>query len=181
MTEQELRKLISAFESEHVERTRAFDKANKELERNGNPKAQFDVNKLTEFRVTVMPRGESGQIKWSDKQKSGQMKGESVQKKLGNDVNGDKCGLLEDESGQIKWPDKQKSGQIKSVKAYDTEGQNSAVLEIIRNKPGIKMDAIFLEIRTSTRSVRRVLERLSKDNRIEYRGSKRTGGWFVKT
>ena len=84
------------------------------------------------------------------------MKGESVQKKLGNDVNGDKCGLLEDESGQIKWPDKQKSGQIKSVKAYDTEGQDSAVLEIIRNKPGIKMDAIFLEVRTSTRSVRRV-------------------------
>lgn len=121
---------------------RGIAKANKELEKNGNPKAQFDVNKLTEFRVTVMPRGESG---------------------------------------QIKWPDKQKSGQIKSVKAYDTEGQDSAVLEIIRNNPGIKMEAIFLEIRTSTRSVRRVLERLSKDNRIEYRGSKRTGGWFVKT
>ena len=110
---------------------RGIAKANKELEKNGNPKAQFDVNKLTEFRVTVMPRGESG--------------------------------------------------QIKSVKAYDTEGQDSAVLEIIRNNPGIKMEAIFLEIRTSTRSVRRVLERLSKDNRIEYRGSKRTGGWFVKT
>ena len=29
MTEQELRKLISAFESEHVERTRAFDKSDK--------------------------------------------------------------------------------------------------------------------------------------------------------
>ena len=41
---------------------RGIAKANKELERNGNPKAQFDVNKLTEFRVTVMPRGESGQI-----------------------------------------------------------------------------------------------------------------------
>ena len=40
---------------------RGIAKANKELERNGNPKAQFDVNKLTEFRVTVMPRGESGQ------------------------------------------------------------------------------------------------------------------------
>ena len=96
---------------------RGIAKANKELEKNGNPKAQFDVNKLTEFRVTVMPRGESG---------------------------------------QIKWPDKQKSGQIKSVKAYDTEGQDSAVLEIIRNNPGIKMEAIFLKIRTSTRSVRRV-------------------------
>ena len=55
------------------------------------------------------------------------------------------------------------------------------MLEIIRNNPGIKMEAIFLEIGTSTRSVRRVLERLSGDNKIEYRGSKRTGGWFVKT
>lgn len=36
---------------------RGIAKANKELEKNGNPKAQFDVNKLTEFRVTVMPRG----------------------------------------------------------------------------------------------------------------------------
>lgn len=96
---------------------RGIAKANKELEKNGNPKAQFDVNKLTEFRVTVMPRGESG--------------------------------------------------QIKSVKAYDTEGQDSAVLEIIRNNPSIKMEAIFLEIRTSTRSVRRVLERLSGANKIE--------------
>ena len=41
---------------------RGIAKANKELEKNGNPKAQFDVNKLTEFRVTVMPCGESGQI-----------------------------------------------------------------------------------------------------------------------
>ena len=52
---------------------RGIAKANKELEKNGNPKAQFDVNKLTEFRVTVMPRGENGQIKWPDKQKSGMM------------------------------------------------------------------------------------------------------------
>lgn len=109
---------------------RGIAKANKELEKNGNPKAQFDVNKLTEFRVTIVANG--------------------------------------------------KIGQIKSVKAYDTEGQDSAVLEIIRNKPGIKMEAIFLEIRTSTRSVRRVLERLSKDNKIEYRGSKQKGGWLVK-
>jgi ATP-dependent DNA helicase RecG len=160
---------------------RGIAKANKELEKNGNPKAQFDVNKLTEFRVTVMPRGESGQIKWPDKPKSGTMNGESIQKQAENDVNSDKKGRTGVKSGQIKWPDKQKSGQIKPVKAYDTEGQDSAVLEIIRNNPGIKMEAIFLEIGTSTRSVRRVLERLSKDNRIEYRGSQRTGGWFVKT
>ena len=127
---------------------RGIAKANRELVRNGNPKAQFDVNELTEFRVTVLARSESGQIKWHDKPKSGQISSE--------------C------------------GQIKQAKPYDTDAQDHATLEVIRNKPGIKLEAIFLEIRTPTRSVRRVLERLSASDKIEYRGSKRTGGWFVK-
>lgn len=41
---------------------RGIAKANKELEKNGNPKAQFDVNEQTEFRVTIISNGESGQI-----------------------------------------------------------------------------------------------------------------------
>jgi hypothetical protein len=64
------------------------------LEKNGNSKAQFNVNKLTEFRVTVMPRGESGRIKWPDKQKSGTMIGE--------------CGTMNGKSGTMnekKWHD----------------------------------------------------------------------------
>lgn len=98
---------------------RGIAKANQELEKNGNTVAQFDVSKLTEFRVTIMPRLESG--------------------------------------------------RIKPVKAYDTEGQDCAVLDIVRRNPGIKLAAIFLEIRTSKRSVRRVLGRLATQNKIEYR------------
>ena len=135
---------------------RGVAKANRELEKNGNPQAKFDVNKLTEFRVTIIARPESGTIKWHDKEESGQ---------------------INPESGQIK----SESGQIKSVKPYDTAAQDRAVLEVIRNNPGIKLEAIFLEIKTSTRSVRRVLDRLSSNDKIEYRGSRRTGGWFVKT
>ena len=135
---------------------RGIAKANRELEKNGNPAAQFDVNKLTEFRVTVLARPERGMESRLDKAKSGR---------------------ISPESGQIN----PESGQINRVKPYDTEAQNRAVLEVIRNHPGIKLDAIFLEIKTSTRSVRRVLERLSANDKIEYRGSKRTGGWFVKT
>ena len=142
---------------------RGIAKANRELVRNGNPKAQFDVNKLTEFRVTVLARSESGQIQWHDKPKSGQISSE--------------CGQIKPESGQIN----SESGTINHVKPYDTDAQDRAVLEVIRNHPGIKLDAIFLEIKTSTRSVRRVLERLSANDKIEYRGSKRTGGWFIKT
>ena len=142
---------------------RGIAKANRELVRNGNPKAQFDVNKQTEFRVTVLACSESGQIKWHDKPKSGQISSE--------------CGQIKPESGQIN----SESGTINHVKPYDTDAQDRAVLEVIRNHPGIKLDAIFLEIKTSTRSVRRVLERLSANDKIEYRGSKRTGGWFIKT
>ena len=128
---------------------RGIAKANRELQKNGNPPAHFDVNKQTEFRVTITARGESGQIKWHDKAESGQIKPES--------------------------------GQINHVKPYDTEAQDQAVLEVIQNHPGIKLEAIFLEIKTSTRSIRRVLGRLASNDKIEYRGSKRTGGWFVKT
>ena len=52
---------------------RGIAKANKELERNGNPKAQFDVNKLTEFRVTIVANGKSGTMN----DESGTMNGES--------------------------------------------------------------------------------------------------------
>ena len=156
---------------------RGIAKANRELEKNGNPVAQFDVNKLTEFRVTIMARSESGQMN----SESGQMNSESGQMNSESGQMKDKSGTMKGESGQIKWPDKLESGQIKSVKAYDTEGQDRAVLDIVRKNPGIKLDAIFLEIRTSTRSVRRVLGRLATQNKIEYRGSKRTGGWFVRT
>ncbi len=55
------------------------------------------------------------------------------------------------------------------------------VYAVIEAHPGIKRDGIFLEIRTSLRSVERSLKRLREANRIEYRGSAKTGGWFAKT
>ena len=125
---------------------------------------------------------ESGQIKWPDKEESGQINSGVGRTNSTSDAiiseNGEiKSGQINPKSGQIN----SRSGLINSVKPYDTESQDLAVLEIIRNRPGIKVEAIFLEIKTSTRSVRRVLERLAQKDKIEYRGSKRTGGWFVKT
>ena len=152
---------------------RGIAKANRELEKNGNPTAKFDVNKRTEFRVTILASSESGQIN----PESGQIKPESGQIKPESGQINPESGQIKPESGQIK----PESGQINSVKPYDTAAQDGAVLEVIRNNPGIKLDAIFLEIKTSTRSVRRALDRLSAKDKIEYRGSKRTGGWFVKT
>ncbi len=90
---------------------RGIAKANRELEKNGNPTAKFDVNKRTEFRVTILARSESGQIN----PEIGQLNTES--------------GQIKPESGQIK----PESGQINGVKPYDTASQDSAVLELIRN------------------------------------------------
>ena len=42
---------------------RGIAKVNRELAANGNPSARFDVNKLTEFRVTIVAKSE----KWPDK------------------------------------------------------------------------------------------------------------------
>ena len=88
-----------------------------------------------------------------------------------------KSGRINPGSGRIN----PESGRIKNVRSYDIKSQDDAVLCAIQDCPGIKADGIFLQVRTSTRSVRRSLERLSGASKIEYRGSKRTGGWYVRT
>ena len=118
----------------------------------------------SEFRVTILTRLESGQIN-------------------------PESGTIKSESGTIKWHDKEESAQIKPesgtitpiAQLYDTNSQDEAVYKVVSEHPGIKKGQVFLSVKTSLRSVQRTLERLSDANKIEYRGSKRTGGWFVKT
>ena len=160
---------------------RGIAKVNRELAANGNPSAQFDVNKLTEFRVTIVAKAESGPIN----PKSGTINQKEITDEKATDGTvknnfATKSGTIKPESGTIK----SESGTIKGDKAqsYDIQSQDTAVLKVISEQPGIKKDRIFLAVQTtSLRSVQRTLERLSQADKIEYRGSKRTGGWFVKT
>lgn len=138
---------------------RGIAKVNQELAHNGNPAARFDVNKKTEFRVTILKKPWSGQIKPG----SGQIKPES--------------GQIKPESGQIK----PESGQIKQASAYDTQSQDASVWEIVQAEPGIKAQGLSSATGMSVKSVRRALARLAQASKIEYRGSKKTGGWFVRT
>ena len=162
---------------------RGIAKANRELEKNGNPTARFDVNKRTEFRVTIMTRLESGTIKSGTvSSESGTMIGDGCNNLAKKSIKGENTYVGHEESGTIKWHDKGESGTINNKpKTYDTESQDIAVLHIVSEHPGIKKDRIFLSVQTSIRSVQRTLERLEAADKIEYRGSKRTGGWFVKT
>lgn len=63
---------------------------------------------------------------------------------------------------------------------HDTLGWDESIYAM-QDCLGIKADGVFLLGRTSTRSVRRSLERLSGASKIAYRGSKRTGGWYMRT
>ena len=173
---------------------RGIAKVKQELEKNGNPAAQFDVNKLTEFRVTICACQESGTIKLGSSlpgNVSGKSLGEDAVSGARNAGTKSGSGTIKPGSGTIKpgsgtikpWSGtiKPESGTINCAQLYNTDSQDRAVLQVVSQNPGIKKDAIFLKIRTSTGSVQRSLERLCSDKKIEYRGSKKTGGWYVRT
>ena len=81
-------------------------------------------------------------------------------------------GTIKPESGTIK----PESGTIK----YDTSEQDKVLMGIISKQPGIKLDTIQAEIKTSRRTTLRSLSRLIARQKIEYRGSKKTGGYYTK-
>ena len=87
-------------------------------------------------------------------------------------------GGIKSESGGIKYESggiKYESGGIK----YDTESQDEALLNIVSQHPGCKVDAIQSITGFACRSIERSLARLIESKKIEYRGSKKTGGYYV--
>ena len=151
---------------------RGIAKVCADLEANGNLPPDFDINKLTEFRVTVVA-SKSGLIK----RPSGQIKSESGPIKPSS-------GLIKSSSGQIK----SSSGQInpddlplKKGRKYTPLEHDEAVLEVVRANPGIKREPIYLRVQSSIKSVYRSLKRLEMAKKVEFRGSNKTGGWYVCT
>ena len=65
--------------------------------------------------------------------------------------------------------------------SYAPEKMDDATFDVVASNPGIKREGVFLQLRTSIRSVERSLNRLKLANKIEYRGSRKTGGWYVRT
>lgn len=57
------------------------------------------------------------------------------------------------------------------------------LIQAIAAHPGIKREGLLLATKIPLRSIDRLLRRLtlSGTGRIEYRGSKKTGGWYVKS
>ena len=54
------------------------------------------------------------------------------------------------------------------------------LLEIIKNNPGIKKPAIITHIGKSKATLTRYLKQLVEQNLIEYKGSDKTRGYYLK-
>ena len=131
---------------------RGISKVKTELENNGNPPPIFDVNKRTEFRVTLRPVPD----------------------------NGDKKTVISPNGG-IKEPLNELNGGI-NPHGGEINGAKKIILAIAGH-PGIKRDGLLLETQIPLRTIDRILRHLREgaNAKIEYRGSKKTGGWFIKS
>ena len=54
------------------------------------------------------------------------------------------------------------------------------ILEFIKNNPGIKKPAIIVHIGKSKATLTRYLKQLVEQDLIEYKGSDKTGGYYLK-
>ena len=133
---------------------RGIAKVKTEMERNGNPTPLFDVNKLTEFRVTLLP---SSKLQLATK---------NEELKLENDE-------LNDEL-------KTKNGRLKKRKKDIPD----LIVRILSEKPGLQRqeiaDILNISISTLDRYIKKMTEN-SETARIEHRGDRKHGGWFPKS
>ncbi len=148
---------------------RGISKIKKEMEENGNPNPIFDVNKLTEFRVTLRPS--VGGIKTINA-KSGTING-GINGEVGT-ING-KSGEINAKRGEINGGINGKSGEINAKRG------EIKIYSAICDNPGIKRERLLLLTKIPLRTIDRNVKRLTDAKKIEYRGSKRTGGWFPRT
>lgn len=83
-------------------------------------------------------------------------------------INGEINGEIKPSNGEIKSSSGEINGEIK-------------IWEVISKNPGIKRDRMMMLTGISLRTIDRIVRRLTDSQKIEYRGSKRTGGWYVRT
>ena len=135
---------------------RGISKVKTELENNGNPPPIFDVNKRTEFRVTLRPVPDNGDKRAVISPNGG------INEPL-NELNGEINGEINSHGGEINGAKK--------------------VILAIAGHPGIKRDGLLLKTQIPLRTIDRILRHLREgaNAKIEYRGSKKTGGWFIKS
>ncbi len=143
---------------------RGIAKVKAVLEENGNPKPIFDINRITEFRVILKPalppNANDGTINAND-------------------------GTINANDGTINANDGTINANDGTINANDGKNSPSAneakVYEYIIKTPGCKRTNIQYATGLSLRTLSRLLKKLMNEGKIVYRGSNKTGGWYIRT
>ena len=142
---------------------RGIAKVKTEMDKNGNPAPIFDVNKLTEFRVTLLPSGKLVSGFQLDELKAGndELKAGNDELKAGNDE-------LKAGNGELK---KRNMEKIKLIE------------QIISENPGVQRKQLAAMMKISVSTLDRCLKTMisSANAKIEHRGDRKHGGWFPKS
>ena len=177
LTEERLRQLMTDLEADHVERTRA---ASGITTQDGGITPPDGGITPPDGGIT-MP---NGGIKAPDGGITTQGGGITTQD--GGITPQDGGITLQDggitlQDGGIKAPD----GGIPHAAITKDDGMinDQRVIQAIACHPGIKLKGLLEQTQIPLRTLERTLRRLRTGNhaRIDYRGSKKTGGWFVKS
>ena len=139
---------------------RGIAKVKTEMEKNGNPSPQFDVNKLTEFRVTLLPSAK-------------------LQLIISNDELKVKNGELFERNGELNDELFERNGELNDELKGLSKGTADRLCQIIANTPGLRRKELAKKLNVSVSTLDRYIKALP--GRIEHRGAKKTGGWFPKS
>ena len=67
--------------------------------------------------------------------------------------------------------------------AFENEAVNagvSALLEIIQRHPGVRVPVLAEKMQTSAKNIERWLKQLKDNEKIEFKGASKTGGYYSK-
>ena len=170
---------------------RGIAKVRTELRKNGNPQPTFDVNHRTEFRVTVLPNRDRG-ISPSDGA-YGEINGE-INGTINSDIapngtiNGEinpavaPSGTINGEINPAVAPSGEINGEINpNIAPSGTINGEIKIKKAIAENPGIKREGLLLKTKIPLRTIDRLLRSLKDSGAVEYRGSRKTGGWYPRT
>jgi ATP-dependent DNA helicase RecG len=124
------------------------------LERNKNVPAEFDLDTFGVFRVIVKEKPI-----------------EKIKASFSNPWDG----TIKDTDNEID----KKSGTLNGTLNDTLKNDLAKIFDLIQKQPGISQSNIIKEIKKSRMTIYRFLDILKTDGLIEYKGSKKTGGYHL--
>ncbi|WP_321436644.1 ATP-binding protein [uncultured Bacteroides sp.] len=147
--------------------SRGIMRVKDELKENGNGEPEFDLSLVTAFKVTEYISKKEREIRFNPKKDDHIRLPNGVIKQENGAINSDN-GVINQENSAIS----PENGGIKSTEAQ--------IIYRIQLSPGLNGIEIAERIGKAYRTVQRYLSALIETDIIEYRGSRKTGGYYLK-